>query len=491
MNTNLFKTAVAALALLVTFNSCKEKEEEFEFPYGEIELLVEDGRVFTNYDELVNTKFTNVAPEVSCVYVTTTPEYNAPSGSWRVDDTSVGGGLMPYTKYYWYLDAKDKNGKSGYSEIRSFYYAPAPKIEPHNVEGDWAIVLKWEHNDMFEDAQVIMTPNKDCNYDKNPIKVPAGQDSCYISAGTIGNQKYQIYHNWWDEANGKYYEPVVYDFNLTVNCNIDGRIFPISATKKGIFLNTDGYVADSCFNVYRYAKIGNRTWMLDDLRIKLDDTTLYTTVKLESGLELVLYADYILLSDAGVLMDNPYDSWYVKTKNEKMIPKGFHLATDEDWYDLESHFGVEPSDYWYRFATYYENANKYIVDANNLDKYKYNVYPDSLSIYDHYSGKGTRIRDHLIADNEWIDFNDSSKKLNGSHIFNAHPAGIPYKSADNGSIVNPYKGYGVAFCTSGYRDACRKRILWSGCDGICRMQTCREDDKHDIIYSLYRCVKDE
>ena len=177
--------------------------------------------------------------------------------------------------------------------------------------------------------------------------------------------------------------------------------------------------------------------------------------------------------------------------NNEKIPKGFHLATDEDWYDLESHFGVEPSDYWYRFANYYEIVNTYIADANNVDKYNYNVYPDSLSIYDHYSGKGTRIRDHLIADNEWIDFNDSSKKLNGTHIFNAHPAGIPYKSGDNEPVINPYKGYGVAYHTSDYQYYCKKRILWSGCDGICRMQTCRDNDKHDIMYSLYRCVKDE
>lgn len=482
MNTNIFKSAVAALALLVAFNSCK-KEDEFEFPHEDIKLLVEDGKVFTNYDEIVNTRFTNVEPEVSCVFVTTTPEYNATSGSWRVDNTSVEGGFKPYTKYYWYLSAVDKNGEYGYSEIRSFYYVPAPKIDIHNVKGDWAAVVKWEKNDFLLSVQTItLKPDKDCKYDSNPISVPAGQDSCYISAGTLDNQKYQIYHNWWDEAHGKYYEPVIYDFELVMRYIIEGDTVSVAAKQKGIFLNTDGYVADRDLNVYRYEKIGNRIWMLDDLRMKLDNNNLYYTVRLESGLEMILYADY--------------QDLYYYNYIENLIPQGFHLATHEDWLDLEAHFSVENVDsLWEQYAKLNVGVYQYIADADGVNKYSYDIWPDALSIYDHYNGKGSHIRDYLIADNEWIDFNDSSKKLKGNHIFYAHPAGIPYISDfDNMTIENPYVGYGVAFCTSSEHYCGNiKRILWSGSDGICKIQTRHEYDKNklDVLYSLWRCVKDE
>ena len=464
MNTNIFKTAFATLALLVAFNSCKEKEEEFEFPYEEVEILVEDGTVFTSFDELASTHFSK--KDVS-IYVTETPDYSATNGKPIVDDWSIDGGIKPYTKYYWYLKAEDKNGKRGFSEIRSFYYIPAPETDIHNVKGDWAAVVKWGKDDyLLSVSTITLKPDKDCKYDNTPISVPAGQDSCYISAGDLGNQKYQIYHNWWDEANGKYYEPVIYDFELTILYRIGNDTVTSFVTQKGIFLNTDGYVADKEFNVYRYGKIGNRIWMLDDLRIKTHDTTLYHTVKLESGLEIVLY-DYI-------------PEW----EQEEIIPKGFHLATEDDWFDLEAHFGVKEKDeenHWeYVYVHGGVGANEFIADAEGVNKndYEYSDF-DYHSIYDWYSGKGSKIRDYLIADNEWKDINDATKKLNGNCIFNAHPAGIPYKTDKN--YENPYIGYGVAFYPN--------RLLWSGCDGICRMNIVSE--KKSIIYMLHRCVKDE
>jgi len=464
--------SIALLFATTIFNSCK-KEDKLEFPYDDITLLIEDGAVFTSLDDLENTKFFSGD---AWVFVTESPEYNAKSGGRTVDRYRVDGEFKPYTKYYWYLETEKSYIKS---EIRSFYYIPTLKVDIHNVEGDWAAVVKWEKNDYLLSVPTItLKPDKDCKYDNTPISVPSGQDSCYISAGDLGNQKYQIYHNWWDEANGKYYEPVIYDFELNMLYLIGDDTVSVSTAKKGIFLNTDGYVADKEFNVYRYGKIGNRTWMLDDLRAKIEDTTLYHTVKLESGLEIVLYADSILYP------------WYEYVRRN-MIPKGFHLATDEDWFDLEAHFGIEEKDgekHWRNYQVYGgEAANRYIADGDGVNKNIYESdYFDYHSIYDWYSGKESKIRDYLIADNEWKDINDATKKLKGSHIFNAHPAGIPYKT-DNVNIKNPYIGYGVIF----YPD----RILWSGCDGICRLHIYskekKEGEEASIIYRLFRCVKDE
>ena len=313
MNTNIFKTTIAALALLVAFNSCKKEDEDYGrlVTNDELEQLVlmEDGHVVTNLVGL-EWQFCDEKKSKSMYgywmadyYIGTNPNsLERLHYVWDSITEEYVAILEPYTKYYWKMRLKDSEAMLGggrhwdssmeYAETepRSFYYIPTPQIRLHNVEGDWATVLKWDNKDVFEDAQVTMTPNKDCNYDKNLIKVPAGQDSCYISAGTLDNQKYQIYHSWWDEAHGKYYEPVIYDYKVTINCNIEGDIVPISASTKGIFLNTDGYVSDSSFNVYRFAKIGNRTWMLDDIRARDERLEYweYCIDTLDSGLEMVL-----------------------------------------------------------------------------------------------------------------------------------------------------------------------------------------------------------
>ena len=488
MKRSFLTTAFALLAMTIVFNSC-EDEEKFDFPYDGIKLLVKDGAVISNMSSIVQDTFCyrqNWKYDVTSVCIGTSPDNCINIGS--VD-------VIPYTKYYWYVEAYDnETGLSANSEIRAFYYVPIPNnIEIHNVNGDWATVIKWEHNDAFEGGSVTMTPDKDCNYDKAPIEVPVGQDSCYISAGDLSNQKYQIYHNWWDEANGKYYEPVVYDYKLTLNCNIDGELIPVSTSIKGIFLNTDGYVADSLFNVYRYAKIGNRTWMLDDLRFKMDVKTIdrrysnehyYRQITLESGLEMVVYS-----SEAYPLM------------KEYMIPKGFHLATNEDWEDLETHFGVEP----YNIETHPYSKGKKMPIAGELSQYLYDtitqlsrwvldpVIIDDIRYIDSvYVGKNTLIREYLISDNEWIDNNDPTKRLTGyGSGFNAHPVGIIDDTWETLGNSDSKIGYGAFFMTSTFYDNDKQylaRVLASAYNGIGRIRVVANKGSQ---FFLYRCVKDE
>ncbi len=486
MKTRFFTTAFAVMTLLFTFDSCREDEDVVtKFTEDEISKLnlLEDGHVFTNrtditYSAFYNNSSSSLRHPSNMFFGTSIDEMTQMSNIQSLE-------IKPFTKYYWKL-VDGWNGRVleppyTESDVRSFYYIPLPTItDIHNVSGDWATVIKWENNDVYEGGQVTMTPDKDCNYDKTPIEVPVGQDSCYISAGDLGNPKYQIYHNWWDEANGKYYEPVVYDYKLTLNCNIDGESIPVSTSIKGIFLNTDGYVADDYFNVYRYGKIGNRIWMLDDLRAKPKDTLAYYTVKLESGLEMVLYYDYAY-----------YDYEYI-------IPDGFRLPSYNDWLDLETYFGVTDDTIQKTYMVYNQDFYKYIPDSAGIKEHSYTPYNN---IYDHYAGKGTGIRDFLIADNEWKDINNPNIRLEGKgHItgFNAHPAGIPYISDyEKMEIHNPYIGYGVAFKTTSagvnWWGAHLKMILWSGCDGISKEISVDDDSKNekDVVYSLYRCVKDE
>ena len=130
MNTNIFKSAIAALALFVVFNSCKEKEEEFEFPYEEVEILVEDGTVFTSLEELASTHFSK--KDVS-VNITETPDYSAKRGKPTVDDWSIDGGIKPYTKYYWYLYAVLGHNRMSVFQKNRFFHSCLPHIDTNNI----------------------------------------------------------------------------------------------------------------------------------------------------------------------------------------------------------------------------------------------------------------------------------------------------------------------------------------------------------------------
>lgn len=471
MNTNILKTTIAALALLVVFNSCKEKEEEFEFPTGDIQLTLEDETVFTSLDDLEKAVFySGKNPDMhSVLYVGISPDSCKSNVSFNK--------IKPLAKYYWYVLVRDKKNpdNTAQSEIRTFYYVIAPQItKVYNPEGDWATILKWEHNDCLKEATVTLTPDKECQYDKTPIVVDAKQDSCYISAGGEFDSKYAVYHQWWDDSKAQYYEPVIYGFNVTFDVEIDGRSFSVTSdTVKYIFLDRAKYAADKYFNIYRMGQIGNRTWLLDDLRGICESSC---DVISPLGFKARAYS-----YDAIKYIDN-------------LIPNGFHLATDDDWQDLEYTYGVEKTDCsnYIKSDVCEEIINTKITMGfalrnanwpNLLDDYNKEIN-DTIK----YVGKDTGVFKKLISENEWITTDTLENIIKGSNGFNARPYGII--QADN--KIAYFIGTLSVFFTStkdptdNYRHIIR--YLWSGNQGIVRVYV---DGCVKEIYYMLRCVKDE
>ncbi len=193
MNSKIFKTtAIAALALMVTFNSCKKDDDKPSFPAEDIKLLIDDGRVFAKQDSLRDEYFYSGEKEgySDRIAVGTSPDN---LGSISLSD------VEPFTKYYWCVRVRDRKNPNPdeyiESEVRSFYYVTPPQItEIHNVEGDWAAIVKWEQSDYMKATKLTLTPDKDCKYDNTPIDLSAMTDSCYISAGSEFDSKYAVYH---------------------------------------------------------------------------------------------------------------------------------------------------------------------------------------------------------------------------------------------------------------------------------------------------------
>ena len=502
MNTNLFKSAIAALALMVTFNSCKKDDDKPSFPTEDIKLLIDDGRVFAKQDSLRDEYFYSGEKEgySDRIAVGTSPDN---IGSVSLSD------VEPFTKYYWCVRVRDRKNSNPdeyiESEIRSFYYVIAPQItKVYNPEGDWATILKWEHNDCLKEATVTLTPDKDCQYDKTPIVVDAAQDSCYISAGGEFDSKYAVYHQWWDDSKAQYYEPVIYSFKVTYSGEIDGHSFTVeSEPKKYIFLDRAKYAADRQFNVYRMGRIGNRTWLLEDLRgIPTDDEGFPTEQNRR------IHDSYKVLDSIPDWVERTIDFWHpllisplgfkarcyyeFENSNYSIIPEGFHLATDDDWQDLEYTYGLDRMDY--------NNFQKLGIQSNGLlNGDLLNYTPDwagtndafGRNLYDKYAndtliyvGGKFDIFSKLISDNEWTSNDSINAILPGNGGFNARPYGLV------GSRGAYRTGYSAAFMTStkDSMDEDRRiiRLLWSANHGIGRINLNSYWDNH----YLYRCVKD-
>ena len=353
--------------------------------------------------------------------------------------------------------------------MRSFYYVTAPKITVHNVEGDWAAVVTWKHNDLFKDATITLTPDKDCEYDKTPITVPAAQDSCYISAGSEFSKKYAVYHQWWDDSKAQYYEPVIYDFTATFSGEIDGIPYTVATEPvKYIFLDRAVYAADKQFNVYRMGRIGNRTWLLEDLR---GNSKRMATSPL--GFKACFYG-------------------YYSYNDENIIPEGCHLASDDDWQDLEYTYGIEKTD----MSQYYVDGQAYFVTNRFLEVNSgWSWYKDTLENEKRdtikYVGQNVGIAQMLFSENEWVTHDTIKTILKGRGGFNARPFGVKTDHDETPRLP----GCVAIFLTSTIEESSNDstedklviRVLWSGNCGIGRWATKWSSG----VYYLYRCVKDE
>ena len=464
MKRKILTTALALMALTFTFNSCKEddpepKKKDNEFPYDKVKITETDSMVFSSIDEINNFEFWNENYEDIRVkmFVGKYPEPDS-LNSYRK--------LEPNTKYYWCLQT-ERETPGGYiltsekSEIRSFYYVTAPKITVHNVEGDWAAVVTWEHNDMLKDATITLTPDKDCEYDKTPIIVSAAQDSCYISAGSEFSKKYAVYHQWWDDSKAQYYEPVIYDFTATFSGEIDGIPYTVATEPvKYIFLDRAVYAADKQFNVYRMGQIGNRTWLLDDLRGEISIHNIFT-------------------SPMG------FKTGFYPTSNEPerfgVIPEGFHLASDDDWQDLEYTYGIDKQD-----CNNYKEMNTFDISNSKVEGETW--FDDEKNDTIKYVGQNVDITQKLMSKNEWNTIDSSETIIDGWGTFNARPFGWSWSGS--GSVKPFCVGTMVVFLTSTIdeeRNAAVVRVIWSGNKGIERLWAI---DAYRAYY-VYRCVKNE
>ncbi len=106
---------------------------------------------------------------------------------------------------------------------------------------------------------------------------------------------------------------------------------------------TGNNVTDIDGNVYRIVKIGDKTWMAENLR----------TTRFNDGTAIPLVTE----QNAWIILSSPAYCWYnndtvykasygalyngFAINTEKLCPAGWHISTDADWYALVEFLGGE------------------------------------------------------------------------------------------------------------------------------------------------------
>ena len=108
-----------------------------------------------------------------------------------------------------------------------------------------------------------------------------------------------------------------------------------------------GKVTDIDGNVYQTVKIGNQWWMAENLRVthyrngkailKVTDNT--SLVRMGNAAYCVYDNDDSNANTYGLLYN-----WYAVDDSNNIAPSGWHVATDEEWKELEVHLGMSQNE---------------------------------------------------------------------------------------------------------------------------------------------------
>ncbi len=357
------KLATVALALSTyTFNSCKEDEPEYSFDdcistvkFSEIN----DGDILqgetTNFSRLLDIKKKyNTKNDIKYgynVFVGTSKE-----NLKKIDNIYKEYELQPFTMYYLECVPYIINGSDtayGNKKELKFYSIPELELVLNRDFGDGEIAtnINWKLQYFYKNEGENSRNRKYYEYTETPISVSANlitkvdtaynkgtiefsvdENTCYIKqGGTREKPDFPAYINkyWKDGKTVMRYESIIYDANVTVGIQIGDTSINVNNSIQTILMDKQQCVCDKDLNVYRIAKIGNKTWTIDNY-IGLHEYD-------NSNLENVSSPFY---------GENEYLHFYLFGNDLSKSPIiGYHAATNEDWEDLENFYGiVYPSD---------------------------------------------------------------------------------------------------------------------------------------------------
>jgi len=208
--------------------------------------------------------------------------------------------------YYWKVRCKDSEGNwGGWSEVFSF-----------------TITLNYT-------LQITISPSSGGSVTKNPDK-PSYTFGEEVTLTATANTGYSFIR-WEGDASGT-------NAMIKVAVNSNKNVTAVFAT--GIVTDIDG-------NTYLTMKIGNQTWMAENLKVthyrngdainNVTDATEW--INLTTG----AYCNYDNNTSNVGTYGRLYN-WYAVNDNRNISPEDWHVPTDEDWKEMEMHLGMSQSE---------------------------------------------------------------------------------------------------------------------------------------------------
>jgi len=463
--------ALASIVMAVNFYSCKDEDGPY-IPTVPTTFSIEDGARVEDTEIKISVSGSSVeGRDIGYrLYMGTSIE-NMGKVRFEVE-------LTPYTQYFWYVTAVDleTGGISDPSTIRTFYCVPSD-FEIHsssdNGETESAIVLNWkdDFNDKFYNIRAIFEPEIAGVKYVSSVSL-TDEDIKNKSVTVLSGDKYDVCTQDFDDEKGLYYEPIKYKVKIGADVQVGDKVFQVNSKEvEEVFLDKSKMVRDAQFNVYRVKKIGNRIWMVDDLRYIADEFEYSKEVTLKSG-------------QAGRLYWRAF---------EYMLPNGFELPSRTDFVDLLSVYGATGSNWLNKEAS-----------SEDVEEYKYSYIDRFAQNYEskHESEEIRELYNKMIYDTEYYQYQscDMFSKLrskygwysteNGEEIegeetdFNAKPWGV----------INGDKNISVNSAAFYYNTSYSLIGIWSANAGICLYGNIgrfhyKDSDGYWIPYEWYFSVR--
>ena len=366
-----------ALVAAVCATGCKE--DEVLLP-TKLSGALADGAVVEDLTVYLSASVSS--PDISYdYYIGKTEDALESSGSWVK--------LEPYTQYFWYAQAAGPSGHYDKTEVRTFYCVPPISVTTDNGDGEYAAVIKWNNGDKFKSVTVSAKANHD-GYELEPQTITNGVDSCVfgLKRDSSDPTKNNAFAQYWDDEHGIYAEPVVYDFTVEATTQVGDKTFTLKNNAKECILDKQFVVRDHEYNVYRVVKIGNQTWLADDLRAKSYIDEKGDVVELKEGEDYV----YSTLESGsiGVLYDVNRLYWLFDNTSRpdlrgRALPVGYGIPTDEDFLTLEKYYGLAERPKKERYTDRLSGLLWFVVDPVTNPEYN-EYYEDEVDVLSQMAG---------------------------------------------------------------------------------------------------------
>lgn len=330
-------------------------------------------------------------------------------------------------RYFWKVKSEKYNEEehsiieeagASFSETFSFYTGPTNVKNLDVVSGYENVILSWENTENIEYVEITFDPI--VNGINQPIKVEKGINEYQIKELENG-----VLYSFYIKAFNKLNHP---SENDTI------KALPLDPTQ----------VHDPDFNIYNITRIGDQTWLRENLRTtKWQDGTLMEAFSGRKYYRIGSQSDiYGLYYDIGYAYGE-----YSEDKNP--CPCGYHVPTDQELRELEFFLGMPEDE---------------IDVACNLSSF--------------YRGEELEIGNMLKSTSGWLDYEGADGNGNDLFMFNLLPAGWIDIAEEKG--VGKY----VALVTAtGSGDIYRYRSFSNSSSGI---GYCQTSEYHPI-----RCIKDK